>query len=97
MARMTVTFDDDLHYEITRLAALQGRTKSSLINEFMGASIPAMRNISSIIEHLRSATEAEKQAFKQGLDDLAHTAQTDVERLQSQMDIFTAARKLKLV
>lgn len=97
MARMTVTFDDELHAEITRLASLQGRTKSSLINEFMGASIPAMRNISTVIEHLRIATDAEKEAFKKGLDDLANTAKADADSLQSQMDVFTVASTLRLV
>jgi len=94
---MTVTFTDELHAEITRLAALQGRTKSSLINEFMGASLPAMRNISGIIEHLRTATQDEKDAFKQGLEDLANTAQADSDSLQAQMDIFAAVSKLRLV
>lgn len=97
MARMTVTFDDELHAEITRLAALQGRTKSSLINEFMGASIPAMRNISDIIERLRAATDAERQAFKDGLGDLAGMAESDLEKLNDQMDIFAGTTKLRSV
>lgn len=97
MARLTVTLNDDLYAAITRLADLQGCTKSSLINEFMGAAIPAMNNVSSVIEHLRTATEAEKQAFKSGVGELADIAQSDLDRLGAQVDMFSKGYKLKLI
>ena len=67
MPRLSVTFNDDLYAAIDRLARAQGVTKSSVINEFLGASIPVMNNIAAIIEHLRTATDSEKKAFKDDL------------------------------
>lgn len=94
MPRMTVTFNQDLYDAIDRLARVQGVTKSSIINEYMGVSVPVMHNIANIIEHLRTATDAEKQAFKDDLQGFGGQVVDDFERLKGQLEMFTCGSSL---
>lgn len=82
MARMSITFDKEIHEQITRLAALQGCTKSALVNELLTPAIPVMKNISDVIERLRDATDAQRDLFKQGFDQFADDIEKDKEKIE---------------
>lgn len=97
MPRLSVTFNDDLYAAIDRLARAQGVTKSSVINEFLGASIPVMNNIAAIIEHLRTATDSEKKAFKDDLDSVGRLIGGDVENIKNILEGFVGQKTLRLV
>lgn len=86
MARMSITFDKEIHDEITRLAALQGRTKSSLVNELLTPAVPVMRNMSDVIEHLRDATDEQRDLFKQSFDELTNEIEADKKSITGKVD-----------
>lgn len=86
MARMSITFDKEIHDEITRLAALQGRTKSSLVNELLTPALPVMRNMSDVIEHLRDATDEQRDLFKQSFDELTNEIEADKKSITGKVD-----------
>ena len=86
MARMSITFDKEIHDEITRLAALQGRTKSSLVNELLTPAVPVMRNMSDVIEHLRDATDEQRDLFKQSFDALTNEIEADKKSITGKVD-----------
>lgn len=79
MPRMSVTFTEEVHHEISRLAALQGRTKSSLINELLTPALPAIRSMSDVIEHLQDATDEQRALFEEGFNQLANEVEKDKE------------------
>lgn len=79
MPRMSVTFTEEVHHEISRLAALQGRTKSSLINELLTPALPAIRSMSDVIEHLQEATDEQRALFEEGFNQLANEVEKDKE------------------
>lgn len=86
MARMSITFDKEIHDEITRLAAPQGRTKSSLVNELLTPAVPVMRNMSDVIEHLRDATDEQRDLFKQSFDELTNEIEADKKSITGKVD-----------
>lgn len=86
MSRMSITFDKEIHDEITRLAALQGRTKSSLVNELLTPALPVMRNMSDVIEHLRDATDEQRDLFKQSFDELTNEIEADKKSITGKVD-----------
>lgn len=92
MPRMSITFTQEIHEEITRLAALQGRTKSSLINELLAPAIPAIRSMSDVIEHLQDATDEQRAVFEEGFNKLANEVEKDKELITGK-----AAKLLRLV
>lgn len=92
MPRMSVTFTEEVHHEISRLAALQGRTKSSLINELLTPALPAIRSMSDVIEHLQDATDEQRAVFEEGFNKLANEVEKDKELITGR-----AAKLLRLV
>ena len=92
MPRMSVTFTEEVHHEISRLAALQGRTKSSLINELLTPALPAIRSMSDVIEHLQDATDEQRALFEEGFNKLANEVEKDKELITGK-----AAKLLRLV
>ena len=70
---------EEVHHEISRLAALQGRTKSSLINELLTPALPAIRSMSDVIEHLQDAADEQRALFEEGFNQLANEVEKDKE------------------
>lgn len=90
MTRATITFNDDLYFELSRLAKLQGRTKSALLNELMSAAIPFMQNTSEMIEKLSAASESEKRAFKRVLGQMELLTDTHLRGLSTSIERLRA-------
>lgn len=86
MPRATITFDDALYAELSRLAKLQGKTKSALLNELMVAAIPFMQNTSEMIEKLSAASESEKKAFRRVLSQMELITDTHLRGLHSNFE-----------
>lgn len=86
MTRATITFDDDLYFELSRLAKLQGKTKSALLNELMSAAIPFMQNTSDMIEKISAASESERRAFKRVLGQMELLTDTHLRGLSNNFE-----------
>ena len=97
MTRATITFDDELYFQISRLAKLQGRTKSSLINELLSSAIPFLTNTSDIIEKLQNATEEEKKSFEHALHEMARVSSKHIKTLGDDVQAIRTERQLELV
>lgn len=95
--RLTVTLDDELYNEISQLAKLQKKTKSAIINEFLSPAIPAMRNISRVIQYMHNATADEREALQESLQEMADSVTSIAAEADGQVDMFAKAAGLKLV
>ena len=86
MRRLTVSLSDVIYNATERLAALQGVSRSSLINQYLSPAVPVINNTSALIERLRSATEAERLTFQAAFEDFSESVEADLDSFQGHVD-----------
>lgn len=72
--RTTITLEPQTHEVIDRFATLQGRTRGSVIAEFLDSVVPALRRTVALLDAASSAPEQ----IKSGLRDVIETAHNDL-------------------
>lgn len=72
--RTTVTLEPATHEVIDRFAVLQGRSRGSVIAEFMDAVVPALRRTVALLDAASSAPDQ----IKSGLRAVIETAHNDL-------------------
>lgn len=53
--RLTITLEPDHHAVVSDVARLRGVSKSTVVTEMLGASIPALQRVVTLLEALESA------------------------------------------
>lgn len=86
MRRLTVSLSSEIYESIDRLAALQGVSKSFLINQYLAPAVPAINNTTALIERLRDATDAERLTFKAAIDDFSNSVEADLKHFERHVD-----------
>jgi len=55
--RLTITLEPDQHAIVSEVASLRGVSKSSVVTEMLGASVPALERVATLLRALKSAQE----------------------------------------
>lgn len=79
---MTISFPKELYAAIDRLAKLQGGSKSALIISFLEPSLPAIENMSDVLERLQKSTPEEREQFMLQMVESEKAAKIHLEGLQ---------------
>lgn len=68
--RCTITFDPNVYHTLTRLAELQGITKSAVIGEFFDAIHPPLMRTVALLEAAAEAPRQVRAGIRQTVEDM---------------------------
>ncbi len=86
--RMTITIEPEHHAVVAEVARLRGVSKSTVVTEMLGASIPALERVSKLLEALEAARSGGYvEDFKASLDEAEKTLAPILSAALEQLDI----------
>ncbi|GAA1316134.1 hypothetical protein GCM10009634_86940 [Saccharothrix xinjiangensis] len=86
--RLTITLEPSHHAVVSELAALRGVSKSTVVTEMLGASIPALERVTKLLRALESAKSGGYiDEFTANLEEAERTLAPMVLAALEQMDL----------